>query len=129
MAARTAVAARPRASRADPFQQGLAALAAFVEREGNARVPRTHKTAEGLSLGTWLNNTRAGLLPQLQPRTRLPTDRPGQPRAEKMTGLLWKADIVHEKTNTSLRAVRSAAVSADTGSDSGHSYLSLRTFS
>ncbi|MFE7528910.1 helicase associated domain-containing protein [Kitasatospora sp. NPDC057542] len=45
-------------SRADQSQQGLAALAAFVEREGHARVPRTHKKG-GTSLGTWLNNQKA----------------------------------------------------------------------
>ncbi|MBV6703513.1 helicase associated domain-containing protein [Kitasatospora aureofaciens] len=31
----------------------------FVEREGHAKVPRAFKTAEGLSLGAWLNNTKA----------------------------------------------------------------------
>ncbi|CAM5562622.1 helicase associated domain-containing protein (plasmid) [Streptomyces viridifaciens] len=44
---------------ADRFAHHLAALAAFVERESHARVPRTHKTEEGLSLGTWLNNQKA----------------------------------------------------------------------
>ncbi|MBD0695820.1 helicase associated domain-containing protein [Streptomyces sp. CBMA123] len=45
-------------SRADRFGAGLAALAAFVEREGHARVPRSHKE-DGTSLGTWLNNQKA----------------------------------------------------------------------
>ncbi|MER7850616.1 Helicase associated domain protein [Kitasatospora sp. NPDC096077] len=57
-AARAAAAARPKVSRADRFQQGLAALASFVEREGHARVPRTHKE-DGTALGTWLNNQKA----------------------------------------------------------------------
>ncbi|MFJ7912648.1 Helicase associated domain protein [Kitasatospora sp. NPDC096204] len=57
-AARAAAAAKPRTSRADRFGAGLAALAAFVEREGHAKVPRTHKE-NGVSLGTWLNNQRA----------------------------------------------------------------------
>ncbi|MFJ9847685.1 helicase associated domain-containing protein [Kitasatospora sp. NPDC101155] len=48
----------PKVSRADRFAQGLAALAAFVEREGHVRVPRTHKEG-GVSLGTWLNNQKA----------------------------------------------------------------------
>ncbi|MFJ4192079.1 Helicase associated domain protein [Kitasatospora sp. NPDC089509] len=56
--ARAAAAAKPKVSRADRFAQGLAALAAFVEREGHARVPRTHKEG-GTSLGTWLNNQKA----------------------------------------------------------------------
>ncbi|GLW58143.1 DEAD/DEAH box helicase [Kitasatospora phosalacinea] len=58
-AARAAAAAKPKVSRTDRFAAGLAALAAFVEREGHARVPRTHKTEEGLSLGTWVNNQKA----------------------------------------------------------------------
>ncbi|MFJ1758354.1 helicase associated domain-containing protein [Kitasatospora sp. NPDC088134] len=45
-------------SRTDRFGAGLAALAAFVEREGHVRVPRPHKE-DGLSLGTWLNNQKA----------------------------------------------------------------------
>nr|WP_223243605.1 helicase associated domain-containing protein [Streptomyces sp. CBMA123] len=50
--------AKPKVSRADRFGAGLAALAAFVEREGHARVPRSHKE-DGTSLGTWLNNQKA----------------------------------------------------------------------
>ncbi|MFE7532390.1 Helicase associated domain protein [Kitasatospora sp. NPDC057542] len=52
---------RPRPSRgrrADRFHQSLAALAAFVEREGHVRVPRSHKE-DTVSLGMWLDNTRA----------------------------------------------------------------------
>ncbi|MFJ9847165.1 helicase associated domain-containing protein [Kitasatospora sp. NPDC101155] len=57
-AARAAAAAKPKVSRADRFGAGLAALAAFVEREGHVRVPRTHKE-DGVSLGSWLNNQKA----------------------------------------------------------------------
>ncbi|MDH6129857.1 helicase associated domain-containing protein [Kitasatospora sp. GP82] len=46
-------------SRADRFQLHLTALAEFVEREGHVKVPRGFKTTEGLSLGAWLNNTKA----------------------------------------------------------------------
>ncbi|MDH6130221.1 helicase associated domain-containing protein [Kitasatospora sp. GP82] len=60
-AARAAAAAKPKVSRADRFQQHLSALAAFVERERHAKIPRTHKTAEGLSPGAWLNNQKARL--------------------------------------------------------------------
>ncbi|MBV6701910.1 helicase associated domain-containing protein [Kitasatospora aureofaciens] len=59
MAAKAAAEAKPKVSRTDRFQLHLAALTAFVEREGHARVPRAHKTPEGLSLGAWLNNTKA----------------------------------------------------------------------
>ncbi|MFJ9461641.1 Helicase associated domain protein [Kitasatospora sp. NPDC101447] len=57
-AARAAAAAKPKKSRVDRFRQGLAALAAFVEREKHARVPRTHKEGE-VALGAWLNNQKA----------------------------------------------------------------------
>lgn len=56
--ARTAAATKPTVSRADRFGAGLAALAAFVEREGHVRVPRAHKEG-GVSLGSWLNNQKA----------------------------------------------------------------------
>ncbi|MFF4384920.1 helicase associated domain-containing protein [Kitasatospora sp. NPDC001547] len=58
VAARAAAAAKPKVSRADRFGAGLAALAAFVEREGHVRVPRSHKE-DGVSLGSWLNNQKA----------------------------------------------------------------------
>ncbi|MEU8928114.1 helicase associated domain-containing protein, partial [Kitasatospora sp. NPDC048545] len=56
--AKQAAEAKPKVSRTDRFQQHLAALAAFVEREGHARVPRSHKE-DGTSLGSWLNNQKA----------------------------------------------------------------------
>ncbi|MEV7190022.1 Helicase associated domain protein [Kitasatospora sp. NPDC093102] len=59
VAAKAVAEAKPKVSRTDRFQQGLAALAAFVEREGHARVPRSYRSAEGLALGTWWNNTKA----------------------------------------------------------------------
>ncbi|MFD5921777.1 helicase associated domain-containing protein [Kitasatospora sp. NPDC058201] len=75
VAAKAAAEAKPTRSRTDRFQQGLAALAAFVERERHPRVPRPHKepleTVEAgpggeeqavvshFALGTWLNNQKA----------------------------------------------------------------------
>ncbi|MEE1782785.1 Helicase associated domain protein [Streptomyces sp. SP17BM10] len=59
VAAKAAAETKPKLSRADRFQLHLTALAEFVEREGHARVPRPYKTSEGLSLGAWLNNTKA----------------------------------------------------------------------
>ncbi|MFJ9523667.1 helicase associated domain-containing protein [Kitasatospora sp. NPDC101801] len=75
-------AARPNKSRADRFQQGVEALAAFVEEHGHPRVPRPHKqpleaveagpggedrvSVVSFALGTWLNSMksrRAGLTP------------------------------------------------------------------
>ncbi|MEV7026681.1 helicase associated domain-containing protein, partial [Kitasatospora sp. NPDC093558] len=58
-APRDPAAAKPTVSRADRFAAGVVALAAFVEREGHSKVPRAHKTEEGLSLGAWLNNQKA----------------------------------------------------------------------
>ncbi|MFD5463065.1 Helicase associated domain protein [Kitasatospora sp. NPDC127059] len=75
VAAKQAAEAKPKVSRVDRFQQGLAALAMFVEREGHARVPRPHRellevTVAGpggeeivetvqIGLGAFLNNTKA----------------------------------------------------------------------
>ncbi|MEU9617344.1 helicase associated domain-containing protein [Streptomyces sp. NPDC048209] len=72
-------AAEAKLSRADRFQLHLAALAKFVEREGHARVPRPHKSKEGLSLGAWLNNTRAR-------RDKLSAEQRGQLEA---LGVAW----------------------------------------
>ncbi|MDH6107786.1 hypothetical protein P3T34_000001, partial [Kitasatospora sp. MAP12-44] len=75
VAAKQAAEAKPTVSRTDRFQQGLAALAQFVERERHANVRRPHKeqleTVEAgsggedqvvvsqVALGTWLNNQKA----------------------------------------------------------------------
>lgn len=74
VAAKAAAEAKPVVSRADRFQQGTAALAAFVEREQHADVRRPHKEPletvaagpEGeqvvvshFALGTWLNNQKS----------------------------------------------------------------------
>ncbi|MGW3186154.1 Helicase associated domain protein [Kitasatospora sp. NPDC001119] len=75
VAAKAAAEAKPKLSRIDRFQQGLAALAQFVERERHPRVPRPHKepveaveagpggeeqvVVSHFALGTWLNNQKA----------------------------------------------------------------------
>ena len=75
VAAKEAAEAKPAVSRVDRFQQGLAALAAFVERARHPRVPRPHKevleavepgpggeeqvVVLHFALGTWLNNQKA----------------------------------------------------------------------
>lgn len=75
VAAKEAAEAKPTISRTDRFAQGLTALAAFVGREGHARVPRAHKEVleaverpDGsgeleagvvVALGLWVNNTKA----------------------------------------------------------------------
>ncbi|MFJ9777657.1 helicase associated domain-containing protein [Kitasatospora sp. NPDC101157] len=79
VAAKAAAEAKPKLSRTDRFQLHLAALAEFVEREGHARVPRPHKTSEGLSLGAWLNNTKAR-------RDKLTAEQRGQLEA---LGVAW----------------------------------------
>ena len=74
-AAEEAAEAKPALSRGDRFQQGLTALAQFVEREGHARVPRPDKEPlepvkrpDGsretearvvVALSTWINNQKA----------------------------------------------------------------------
>ncbi|MEV0537211.1 helicase associated domain-containing protein [Kitasatospora sp. NPDC050463] len=75
VAAKAAAEAKPALSRKDRFAQGLAALAALVEREGHAVVKRPHKepveaveagpggeeqvVVSHFALGTWLNNQKA----------------------------------------------------------------------
>ncbi|MFD7732155.1 Helicase associated domain protein [Kitasatospora phosalacinea] len=75
VAAKAAAEARPKVSQADRFQVGVAALAAFVQREQHAGVRRPHKEPletvkvgpggeESVELvefplGVWLNNTKA----------------------------------------------------------------------
>ncbi|RKT09226.1 helicase associated protein [Streptomyces sp. 1114.5] len=58
VAAKAATEAKPKVSRVERFQQGLAAFAAFVEREGHTRVPRSHRE-DGTALGAWVNNQKA----------------------------------------------------------------------
>lgn len=76
VAAKAAAEAKPAVTRVDRFQQGLVALAQFVERERHANVRRPHKepldTVEAgpdgaervavshFALGTWLNRRPAG---------------------------------------------------------------------
>ncbi|MEE1826162.1 Helicase associated domain protein [Streptomyces sp. BE20] len=78
-AVRAKVAARPNKSRGDRFAAGLAALAAFVAEHGHARPARTHKTADGLALGVWVNNQRAR-------RDKLSEEQRGQLEA---LGVVW----------------------------------------
>ncbi|MFJ4674019.1 DEAD/DEAH box helicase [Kitasatospora purpeofusca] len=75
VAAKAVAEAKPKVSRGDRFQQGLVALAQFVERERHPRVPRPHKepveaveagpggeeqvVVSHFALGTWLNNQKA----------------------------------------------------------------------
>ncbi|WP_354645255.1 helicase associated domain-containing protein [Kitasatospora camelliae] len=79
VAAKVAAEAKPKVSRTDRFAQGLAALAAFVQEHGHPRVPRAYKTAEGVSLGAWLNNTKAR-------RAKLTAEQLGQLEA---LGVAW----------------------------------------
>ncbi|MFE7529540.1 Helicase associated domain protein [Kitasatospora sp. NPDC057542] len=75
VAAKAVADAKPKVSRADRFTPGLAAPAAFVEREGHAKVPRPHKEplevvvagpggeasveVVSVGLGAFSNNTKA----------------------------------------------------------------------
>ena len=42
----------------EQWEKNYAALRAFRDREGHANVPRSHKTADGLTLGNWLSDQR-----------------------------------------------------------------------
>jgi transcriptional regulator with XRE-family HTH domain len=78
VAAEAAAETKPKVSRADRFQLGLAALTAFVERDGHAKVPRPHNEG-GTVLGAWLNNRTAR-------RDRLSEEQRGQLEA---LGVAW----------------------------------------
>ena len=43
---------------AEQWEKNYAALRAFYDREGHANVPRSHKTADGLKLGAWIQTQR-----------------------------------------------------------------------
>ncbi|MEV8100577.1 helicase associated domain-containing protein [Kitasatospora sp. NPDC085879] len=123
-----AAEAKPKISHADRFQQGLAALAAFVGREGHVRVPRPHKEllkvpvagpggeenveTVKVGLGAWLNNQKARRAkPSAARRTR---------RGVGIEGVL--AGAVDEGTVMfrSTRAPHALAVAAASISRSSH---------
>lgn len=59
------------------FDRGLAELAAYVQRTGTTRVPRSHRTATGFGLGLWLAAREK----------ELREGRPGADRARKLASL------------------------------------------
>jgi len=64
------------------WEQGFAALVAYVKAEGNARVPRFHVAADGYSLGEWVSHQRSK-------KKRMPADR--RARLEALNGWFWYA--------------------------------------
>jgi superfamily II DNA or RNA helicase len=78
------------------FQDNLAALRAFSEREGHARVPFTHREGE-LQLGTWVSNQRkAHKNGQLSPE---------RTAALEALGMIW--DPLESDFQENLAALRS----------------------
>jgi superfamily II DNA or RNA helicase len=65
------------------FQRNLELLRGFVEREGHARVPQSHREI-GVNLGTWVATQRVNR-DRLEPRRRA--------QLEAVSGWLWEATI------------------------------------
>lgn len=66
---------------ADQWETNFRHLTKFAEREGHCRVPANYRTSDGLRLGSWVSNQRAG-------KDGLPADR--KERLESVPGWLWR---------------------------------------
>ncbi|MEB8515244.1 helicase associated domain-containing protein, partial [Acidithiobacillus ferriphilus] len=66
----------------DDWDRGVAALRAFVEREGHAKIPKRHVTQDGLRLGTWVGSRRVEYL-----ENRLAIERIAE--LEAVPGWVW----------------------------------------
>jgi hypothetical protein len=64
------------------WDEGYAALTAYVQAEGTARAPHSYRTAEGYRLGHWVSTQRSR-------QDNLSADR--RQRLEALDGWVWKA--------------------------------------
>jgi len=64
------------------WEQGFSYLQVFVEKEGHARVPQSHKTEDGYNLGVWVSGQRTKKY-QLTPEQTT--------RLESLAGWVWIA--------------------------------------
>ena len=62
------------------WEDGFAQLTAYVQAEGDARVPRSYRTAEGYPLGQWVTVQRSK-------KDSMPVDR--RQRLEAVDGWVW----------------------------------------
>lgn len=67
----------------DAWEEGFAHLQAFLAREGQARIPQTHREPDGYALGRWVSKQRYH-----HRRGKVPADRAS--RIEALPGWTWE---------------------------------------
>jgi len=64
------------------WEEGFSHLTAYVQAEGHARVPQSHRTADGYPLGRWVGHQRTA-------KDKLSAER--RQRLDGMKGWVWSS--------------------------------------